>query len=210
MKRRNFLHMAATGASSAALLHASSTGLAQTAQSAPSDSSSRILIVYYSRKGENYAPGGVQNLAIGHTARMAQYIADVSHGDLYEIQTVNAYPSNYRETTRVAESEISRGVKPELLGAMPDISKYDIIFLGHPIWWSQVPPAVSSFLDKVDLSGKKVVQFCTHAGSGFGSSIQQLKAAHPKATFLETLAITGTEVSNSRARIEAWATKVLK
>lgn len=169
MKRRNFLHLA-TGASSAALLHVSSTGLAQTSYSTPSDSPSRILIVYYSRKGENYAPGGVQNLAIGHTARMAQYIA----GDLYEIQTVNAYPSNYRETTRVAESEISRGVKPELLGAMPDISKYDIIFLGHPIWWSQLPPAVSSFLDKVDLSGKKVAQFCTHAGSGFGSSIQQL------------------------------------
>ncbi len=187
MKRHNVLHTDATGTSS-----------------------SRILIVYYSRKGENYAPGGVQNLAIGHTARMAQYIADVSHGDLYEIQTVKAYPSNYRETTRVAESELSLGVKPELWGSMPDISNYDIIFLGHPIWWSQLPPAVSSFLDKVNLSGKKVAQFCTHAGSGFGSSLQQLKTAHPNATFLETLAITGTTVSESRPRIESWVKKTLK
>ena len=130
----------------------------------------RVLVVCYSRKGENYAPGGTEVLEIGHTAKMAQLISALTGGDLYEIQTEKNYPANYRETTRIAEDELRRDEKPMLAGTLPDLSKYELIFLGHPIWWGKLPPAVNSFLSAANLSGKEVAHFCTHAGSGFGTS----------------------------------------
>lgn len=80
-------------------------------------------------------PGGTEVLEIGHTAKMAQLISALTGGDLYEIQTEKNYPANYRETTRVAEDELRCDAKPMLAGTLPDLSKYDLIFLGHPIWW---------------------------------------------------------------------------
>lgn len=171
--------------------------------------SARVLVVCYSRKGENYAPGGTEVLEIGHTAKMAQLISALTGGDLYEIQTEKNYPANYRETTRIAEDELRRDEKPMLAGTLPDLSKYDLIFLGHPIWWGKLPPAVNSFLSAANLSGKEVAHFCTHAGSGFGTSDRELRTRAPNAQFLESLSVVGTEVDRAKVQIENWVRRVL-
>lgn len=154
-------------------------------------------------------PGGTEVLEIGHTAKMAQLISALTGGDLYEIQTEKNYPANYRETTRVAEDELRCDAKPMLAGTLPDLSKYDLIFLGHPIWWGKLPPVVNSFLSAANLSGKEVAHFCTHAGSGFGTSDRELRTRAPNAQFLESLSVVGTEVDHAKVQIENWVRRVL-
>lgn len=171
---------------------------------------SRILIAYYSRRGENYWSDGTKNLPVGNTERLARKIQAFVGGDLYEIDTVKPYPANYRETTRVAEDEISAGARPELKYDLPDLSKYDVIFLGHPIWWGQLPPAVQTFLDGTASAvlGKTVVQFCTHAGSGFAQTPAQLKTAWPDARFTDRYSVYGTDVDDSDADVRRWLEKI--
>ena len=94
------------------------------------------------------------------------------------------YPANYRETTRVAEDELRCDAKPMLAGTLPDLSKYDLIFLGHPIWWGKLPPAVNSFLSAANLSGKEVAHFCTHAGSGLERVTENCAPRLPTLSFL--------------------------
>lgn len=171
---------------------------------------SRILIAFYSRRGENYWSGGTKNLAVGNTERLAQKIQALVGGDLYEIDTVKPYPANYRETTRVAETEISAGARPELKYDLPDLTQYDVVFLGHPIWWGQLPPAVQTFLDgtAAAAASKTVAQFCTHAGSGFAQTPSQVKTAWPGARFADRYSVYGTDVDDSDADVRRWLEKI--
>ncbi|MDO5531856.1 flavodoxin [Sutterella sp.] len=197
MQRRTLLRHAAAAATAA--------GVTFTAGSvSAADNPKRVLIVIYSRRGEEYAPGGAELLDVGHTERMARVIAKVTGGELLRIDTVKAYPVNYREMTEVAQEELNANARPELSTPIPDMSKYDTVFIGHPIWWSEMPMAMRTFLDKVDLSGKKVAHFTTHAGSGLGSSDRTLRRVVKGAEFLEPLAITGRQVDASEARITSW------
>lgn len=168
----------------------------------------RILVVYYSRRGLNYAPGGSVDLAQGYTEVMAKRIAAKMGADLFEVDTVKPYPKEYRETTEVVRKELSGGNYPQMARPAPDLTKYDVIFFGHPIWWGEIPPVMQVFLKNVDMKGKKVVHFCTHAGSGFGQSDAQLKAAQPGATYPEPLAVAGSSVAANLGRIDSWVEKV--
>ncbi len=169
----------------------------------------RILIVYYSRRGENYWPGGTRNLAVGNTARLARQIQTLTGGDLCEIDTVKTYPTGYRETTRVAEEELTRGDRPALKSALPDFSAYDIVFIGHPVWWGRLPPALNTFLDgaAITLNGKTIFQFCTHEGSGFAQTTAELKAALPQTTFGPSFSVYGHEVDDASADVRRWLQK---
>ena len=89
-------------------------------------------------------------------------------------------------------------------GALPDVSGYDTVFVGCPIWWGYEPMVVRSFLDAVDLSGKTIVPFTTHAGSGLGSVPSNLQAAIPGACLLEGLAVVGTQVNDAREQVAGW------
>ncbi len=169
----------------------------------------RILIAYYSRRGENYWPGGTRNLTVGNTARLAQQIQSLTGGDFYEIDTVKTYPTNYRETTRVVEDELMRGDRPKLKSPLPDFSSYDIVFIGHPVWWGRLPPAVSTFIDSAAtaLAGKTVFQFCTHEGSGLAQTTSELKAALAQTTFGESFAVYGHDVDDASANVRRWLQK---
>ena len=92
---------------------------------------------------------------------------------------------------------------------MPDLAQYDLIIFGHPIWLSEMPMVVRTFLDKSNLSGKKIAHFCTHEGSGFGGSESDLKARQPRAIYLPSLAIAGTQVGSSTKTIQNWAKKTI-
>ena len=171
---------------------------------------SRALIIYFSRKGMNYWHGDTKNLAVGNTARMAKVIQEATGADIWEIQPVHSYPFDYRQTTAEAQKEQEADARPEFKLPIPDLSQYDLIFFGHPIWWAEMPMVVRTFLDKVNLSGKKIAHFCTHEGSGFGGSESDLKARQPRAVYLPSLAIAGTQVDSSTKTIQNWAKKMTK
>ena len=158
-----------------------------------------VLIAYFSRTGENYGVGYIEK---GNTSIVADIIAEQTGGDLFEIRTLSAYPDNYDEATELAKQEQDVNARPELADNLNDISDYDVIFIGYPIWWSDMPMAVYTFLESHDLSGKTIVPFCTHAGSGLSSTESSTSSMFPNATISAGLAISGTTAQNNYEEAE--------
>ena len=164
----------------------------------------KSLIAYFSRRGNNYVGGRIVDLPVGNTEVAAQMIQELTDSDLFRIDTVKAYPSDYEETTDVARLELRQHARPELAGRVENMGEYGVVYLGYPNWWGTMPMAVYTFLEGYDFSGKTVVPFCTHEGSGMGHSESDIKKLCPDATVLKGLAITGGSVQKARNEIVAW------
>ena len=164
----------------------------------------KILIAYYSRRGENYYNGRLQKIDEGNTEHMAKVIQSVTGADLFEIDTVQKYPLGYTDTTRVAKVEYQKQTRPELKTMLDSINDYDVIYLGYPKWWSTMPMACFTFLDAYDFSGKTIIPFCTHEGSGLGNSVRDIRKSCPSANVLDGYALTGSAVRSSHVLIENW------
>ena len=164
----------------------------------------RKLVAYFSRAGQNYVGGSIVDLPVGNSRVAAEAIAEKVGADLFEIETVDAYPADYTECTEVAAAEKRAGVRPEL-AADVDTDPYDVIYLCYPNWWGTCPMAVLALLEGHDLSGKIVRPLCTNEGSGMGSSERDIRAAAPGATVGEGLAVAGGAVVRSRDVIQRWA-----
>jgi len=165
---------------------------------------SKTLIAYYSRKGQNYVGGSIVNLPVGNTKVVAKKIQAMIGGDLFEIDTVEAYPKDYTETTNVAMDEKKENARPELTETVDNMDSYDVIYLGYPNWWGTFPMAVFTFLESYDFSGKTIIPFCTHEGSGLGNSERDIKKLCPKANVESGLAIRGGSVKNSDNMLKSW------
>ena len=131
------------------------------AEAAPSPGK-KILVAYFSRTGEEYNVGVITK---GNTAVVADAIAEITGADKFEIKTVKAYPHAYRETTDIAKKEQQDNARPAIVGKPENLKDYNTIFLGYPIWWSDLPMAVYTFLENNDFNGKTIIPFCTSAGS---------------------------------------------
>ncbi len=166
---------------------------------------SHTLVVFYSRKGENYMPGGIQVLEKGHTAVAAEYIRDALGADLFEIDTVKPYAINYRECCMQAVEEAKANARPEIKGYLADVSRYDRIFVCFPCWCGTAPMCVFTFLEHYDLTGKKIIPLCTNEGSGLANAPKDLAASCPGATVLPGLSVRGHLVQSSQAQIVDWA-----
>ena len=164
-----------------------------------------ILIAYYSRKGQNYVNGSIKNLTKGNTERVAEFIQQAVGGDLFEIQTVKEYAVDYTRCTEEAKEELRAKARPELKEYPDSLDSYDTIFLGYPNWWGTMPMACYTFLEKYDLSGKTIIPFCTHEGSGMGGSERELKKTCPEVVLKKGLPIHGAEAVESEAEVAAWA-----
>lgn len=164
----------------------------------------KSLSAYFSRKGNNYVRGGIVNLPIGNTEVIARKIQGLTGGDLFQIRTAEPYPEDYTEATRVAHDELSGSARPELMEMVADIDSYEVIFLGYPNWWGTMPMAVCTFLDSYDFSGKTIVPYCTHEGSGLGSSERDIKRLCPTAKVLSGLAIKGGAVGRADKDLTNW------
>ena len=164
----------------------------------------RKLVAYFSRAGQNYVGGSIVDLPEGNSKVAAEAIAEKVGADLFEIETVDAYPTDYTECTEVAAAEKRTGVRPEL-AADVDTDPYDVIYLCYPNWWGTCPMAMLAFLERHDLSEKSVRPLCTNEGSGMGSSERDIRAAAPGATVGEGLAVAGGAVVRSRDVIQRWA-----
>lgn len=165
------------------------------------------LIIYYSRKGENYWNGSVRNISKGNTERVAEFIREAVGGDLFEIRTVKAYADDYYACIDEAQQELRAKARPELVEYLDNVDQYDTIFVGYPNWWGNCPMAVFSLLERLDLTGKKIVPFCTHEGSGLGGSERELKKICKGADVMKGLAIHGAESEQSASTVAAWAKK---
>lgn len=130
----------------------------------------KTLVAYFSRTGENYGVGSIEK---GNTEIVAEMIADKTGADLFEIETVKTYPSGYEDTKTIAQQEQSENARPELKAIVDNFGDYDVIFVGYPIWYSDAPMAVYTFLESYDFTGKTVILFCTHAGSGLSGTTAQ-------------------------------------
>ena len=165
----------------------------------------KSLVVFYSRKGENHTPNGIQVLAKGNTAYAAEYIQAALGADLFEIDTIKPYAENYRECCMEAVEEFKTNSRPEIKGYVEDISQYDTIFVCFPCWCGTAPMCVFTFLEHYDLSGKKIVPLCTHEGSGLANAPAHLAKSCSGAVIADGLAIRGHQVKDSEAEIAAWA-----
>ena len=178
----------------------------QTTASARSDQ--RVLVVYFSRADEN--TGGVGYIEKGNTKILAEMIAERTHGDLFEIKTAKPYPKEYRPATEAAKQEKEENARPEIVGDLPDLSKYDVVFLGYPIWWSDMPMLVYTFLDRENFAGKIILPFCTHEGSGLSGTDRTI-AETTKADVKDGFALAGHIAQNSpdeaRSALYEWMSK---
>ncbi|MBQ7715267.1 MAG: flavodoxin [Clostridia bacterium] len=160
----------------------------------------KILVVYFSRTGEQYSVGNIDK---GNTAIVAEMIAEKTGADLYEILPETDYPYTYSELTDIAKEEQSDNSRPKIKGELPDVSKYDTIFIGAPVWWGDWPMICYTFFESVDLSGKDLVPFSTHEGSGLSGFDGKLASAVPGATVLTGQAFRGSDCQNKQADVKA-------
>jgi flavodoxin len=164
----------------------------------------KCLIAYYSRRGQNYVSGRIVDLKVGNTELVANMIQKITGGDRFHVESVTAYPKDYTEATEVAKNELRAKARPKLTGQVENIGAYEVIFLGYPNWWGTMPMPVFTFLESYDFSGKTIVPFCTHEGSGMGHSEQDIAKACPKATVLKGIAIHGTGASSAASNVSSW------
>lgn len=168
----------------------------------------KCLIAYYSREGNNYVSGRIVNLPIGNTEVIANMIQEIIEGDVFRIDTVNTYPEDYTETTDVAKEELRGNIRPELTDHIENMEAYDVIYLGYPNWWGTMPMAVYTFLEEYDFSGKTIIPFCTHEGSGLGHSEKDIAKLCPEATVLKGQAFHGTRVTSAKNDVTNWISKI--
>ena len=167
------------------------------------------LIIYYSRKGQNYWNGGIKDLKKGNTEIVAEFIQKAVGGDLFEVETVKPYAEDYYACIEEAQKELRANARPELKRFPENLEKYDVIFVGYPNWWGTMPMAMFTLLEKYNLTGKKIVPFCTNEGSGMGSSESDLKKLCKGADIAKGLSIHGAEAVGSEKQVSEWAKRSL-
>lgn len=181
-------------------------------QYAKSQNTGKTLVVYYSLvlpDGTDASASAsrviVDGEPYGTTEYMAKVIQEETGADLFEIQTVQEYPTEYRDVTNQASQEKESGFRPELASHIDNIDEYDTIFVGYPNWWGDMPMALYSFFDEYDLSGKTIIPFNSHGGSGFSQTVQSIAELEPDAEVsTEGLSLSRGTVSTSRYVIAEW------
>lgn len=172
-------------------------------------SGKKTLVVFFSHTGENY---GVGNISEGNTHIIAKMIAEATGGSLYEIVPEKEYPhDSYDEVVEIAKQEKAQKARPAIKGDVK-VEDYDVIFIGYPNWWGDMPMPVYTFLEKHDWTGKVVFPFCTHEGSGLSSTEKYIAEACKGATVAKGLAVRGATAQNNREQarksVNSWIEKL--
>lgn len=161
------------------------------------------IVIYFSRGDEEY---GVGTVTEGNTKLLADEIARQIGADEFQIVPVNPYPATYMECVNIAAKEKEQNLRPEYQGDV-DLTPYSTIYLGYPIWWGDLPMIVYNFLEKHDLTGKTIIPFTTHEGSGNSGTYGLLKTKFPMATFKgDGFSMTGHEARTPEgiAELKNW------
>ncbi len=157
----------------------------------------KTLIAFYSRRGQNYVDGSIRNLKKGNNEVIVEKIkALLPDADVFQIDTVKKYSPDYMVCIEEAKEELRAKARPQLTAKVENMGQYDTIILGYPNWWGLPPMAIFTFLESYDFSGKTIVPFCSHEGSGLGGSIRQIEMAAPGAKLTAGVAIHGAAASH--------------
>ncbi|MBQ6773502.1 MAG: flavodoxin [Synergistaceae bacterium] len=158
----------------------------------------KSLVLVFSRADENYNVGYIMK---GNTMILAEMIAEKTGSDLFEIKPAVKYAADYDTCIDVAKKELNNNARPAFLEDK-DISEYDTIFLGYPIWWGDLPMCVYTFLEAHDWNGKKIYPFCTHEGSGIGRTERNIEGAAKGCEVMKGLSIRGATAQNDKSQAE--------
>lgn len=162
------------------------------------------IIIYFSRKDENYVNGMIKNLTIGNTEIVAGMIQKLTGADIFKVEPIQPYSKNYNECIAQAQADQNRNARPELKNYPENLEQYDMIYLGYPNYWGTMPMVLFTFLERFDLNGKTIKPFCTHEGSGLGHSIEDIKKLCPTANVEKGLALHGGSVEKSEKELDKW------
>ncbi|MFT8329953.1 flavodoxin [Bifidobacterium psychraerophilum] len=175
----------------------------------------KTLVVYFSQP-ETSRPGNmstdednstvvIDGSVLGNTQYMAQLIEERSNADMFRVEAATPYPTDHDTLVDQASREQSQGARPAIKGTLPDISQYQTIFVGYPIWWGEMPMIMYTFFDQSDFSGKTIIPFVTHGGSGFAGTVQAIQALEPSAAVSQGgLSISRDDIQDARPEIESW------
>lgn len=161
----------------------------------------RSIVIFFSHAGDNYAVG---NIKVGNTKVVADYISEMTGAAQYEIVTHKYDGMAYNSLVELAKDETAKGELPPYEGEVPDLSQYDTVFIGGPIWWGTYPQVMFTLFRDINLDGKTVILFTTHEGSGLASTVSDVKKAFPKAHVMEGFSIYGHEVRSGKTKVETW------
>ena len=175
-------------------VQADSSQTDDTAQTEQTEGGSNMLVAYFSLAGEQYGVGVIEE---GNTSIIAHMIAEQTGADLFEIKPETPYPNTYQGLLDVSQQEMRDNARPEIADTVDNMDDYDTIFIGYPNWWGDMPMIVYNFLESYDLSGKTIVPFCTHGGSGL-SNTEAMIADITGGTMKDGFAIPGTTAQNDR------------
>ena len=159
------------------------------------------IVIFFSHAGDNYSVG---NIEVGNTKIVADYISELTGADQYEIVTHKYDGMAYMPLIDLAKKEANAGELPPYEGQAPDLSQYDTVFIGGPVWWGTYPQVMFTLFRDINLDGKTVIPFTTHEGSGLASCVSDVKREFPKANVTKGWSIYGHEVRTGRAKVEKW------
>ena len=162
------------------------------------------IIVYFSRKDENYVSGTIKKLEVGNTEVAANILQKLTGADLFRMQPVQEYSKDYNQCIAQAQADQRRDARPELKTYPESLDEYDTIYLGFPNYWGTMPMAVFTFLEHFDFSGKTIFPFCTHEVKGIGRSESDIRRLCPNAEVKKGLALRGGNIQSSEPELRRW------
>ena len=166
-------------------------------------SSEKSIIIYFSRADENYFGGSLKYIEKGNTEIVAEYIQDLTGADMFKVEPLVPYSKDYMECIEEAKIRTKNHDAP-IKENVPEISSYDVLYVGAPIYWGGMPEELITALDGLDYTGKTIRPFTTHEGSGLSGVPGQLKKICKGAEVLDGLAISGSHVNDSKSKVESW------
>ena len=180
----------------------------------PNTGKSRILVTYFSMP-ETTNPNNmtteednsvvvINGQVLGNTQYMAQVIQETTGADIFRIEPVTPYPTDHSTLVSLASQEQSGSARPAIQGRVNNMDDYDVIFVGYPIWWSDMPMIMYTFFEQYDLSGKTVIPFSTHGGSSFAGTPTTIQRLEPEAKMLDGLTISRNNIQDARQQIVDW------
>lgn len=175
----------------------------------------KSLVVYFSvpeTDGVDASSGASRVLSdgkvMGNTRYVAAIIGEATGSDLFEIKTVHTYPASHKALIEAAKVEIDNNARPKLATHIENLAEYDVIFVGFPNWWYDMPMPLYSFFDEYDFGGKTLIPFCTHGGSRFSGAIKTIRELEPEATVMDGYAIARDRVADSEEGILKWLERI--
>lgn len=169
-----------------------------------------LILIMLSVMGSIFASGSlvVYFSATGNTEQVARLIANAADADIYEIVPAEPYTAadlDYgNRNSRTSEERYDSTIRPAIASERIDLSEYDTIYIGYPIWWADMPRILYTFFDEYDLSGKVIAPFCTSGGSGLSSTRRTIERLEPAAEVTEGLSITTSRLRRAQASVDSW------